>query len=734
MNRKPLCRAVRSILAACCMAIVVAFFTTVAGSSEAKEQPAPPVLAPRPHGPARGLPGVGLTAEQVNAAIDRGSKALWEYCKSKDAKERVPFGAREEDALCALALVHSDAHKKIPEFDTALRAYLNSVDPTKSPGHLTYADGLLCMLIQAYGDPAFEPKLRIATRWLMESQGSDGTWTYNVNLPPTLFTQPAATGVLQVSGGNAPDSASQPLVRITPLGKSHLNGDNSCTQYALLGLQSAASSGIRLPADLWNRSLATARSRQATRSGGWDYHETSPEGGYGSMTAAGICALAICAYQTGTTDYANDPAILRGLGWMDEHFSASSHPRYRSEKPYTFYWLYSVERVGRMLDTDFIGIHEWYPQGAAWLVGTQQPGGLWNGLEGEEKQDTRLPTSFALLFLTRATPPLKPIARTGPGTLKTAVVAPANRFYIILDCSGSMIENMDGRMKFDIARGSVQSLIDQLPPNSQVALRCYGHRKSAIDRDCDLDTELKIPLGPLNKDKFTAALNSLRARGKTPMALSIAEAIKDLHDVDAQNPITVLLLTDGGEDTFKPRGNPIKACDDLAKVKGVAFHIVGFDINQPEWSAQLQAMARASGGRYWPAARGADLERSIRGAVLGIPEQFTISDADGHPLKEARFGDAVPLPPGKYHMITNFLGHSFDQQFYISPQQTTSVTFDASQIPSDQTPAPVATTPPSPPADAPSTWPKFCAHCGAPLKPGQKFCSVCGTKVEPVSK
>lgn len=698
---------------------------------DAPKSPAAASPAPRPHGQSRGLEGVGLTAIQVNAAIDKGAVALWDYCRKKDAAEGALFGDRQEDFLCALALVHAEAHKKIPAFDLALRSFLERVEPATSPARGTYTNGLLCMLIQAYGDPTFDRKLRQAARWLVEAQGSDGTWTYNINLPDAIFNQHASSGALQVSGGLAPGAVGESWQRLTPWPKDPTAGDNSNTQYALLGLQAAASSGIRLPADLWDKSLATARARQASISGGWDYHEAITDGGYGSMTAAGICAVAICRYQAGERDFVGDPAITRGLGWMDLNFDVSTHPRHGNN--FVYYWLYSVERVGHMVGTDFIGIHEWYPEGAAWLVKQQQENGLWSGLEGQEKDDTRLPSSFALLFLTRATQPLKPVQKLGPGTLRTAALAPDNRFYIILDCSGSMLDNMEGRMKFDIARGSVQALIDALPPNSQAALRVYGHRKSALQPDCDLDTELKIPMGPLDNRKFTAALNSLRSRGKTPMALSIEDAIQDLGNVGAENPVTLLLLTDGGEDTIRPRGNPIKACQDLAKVKNVRFHIVGFDINEPDWSTQLQAMAQASGGRYWPAAKGADLERSVRNAVLGIPDQFTLLDGDGHSLKDGHFGDSIPLPEGKYSLRTAFAGRRFDQEFHISPQETTLISFDASQVPSGEAPAdtaaPIATSPPPAPAAA-SQWPKFCTHCGAPLQPGQKFCTKCGTPVK----
>jgi von Willebrand factor type A domain-containing protein/zinc ribbon protein len=341
-----------------------------------------------------------------------------------------------------------------------------------------------------------------------------------------------------------------------------------------------------------------------------------------------------------------------------------------------------------------------------------------------------------MLFLTRATPSLKPAQRHGPGTLKTAVIAPASRFYVILDASGSMLDNIDGRMKFDIARGAVRSMIDALPPSSDVAMRVYGHRKSALQPDADLDTELKIRMGPLNRQAFNAALDSLRSRGKTPMALSIEDALKDLGNTATEaSPVTLLLLTDGGEDTRRPKGDPILAAAKIAKVPNLSFHIVGFDINEPVWSQQLQEMARVSGGKYWPAARAADLERSVRNAVLGIPERFVIADADGRELTHGAFGDSLALNEGKYHFRTVFAGHTFDQPFYISPGEATSVTFDASQVkPGDMAAgasdaAPAAPAAPSPAAPT-ANWPKFCTRCGAPLKPGEKFCHNCGTKVE----
>jgi hypothetical protein len=69
----------------------------------------------------------------------------------------------------------------------------------------------------------------------------------------------------------------------------------------------------------------------------------------------------------------------------------------------------------------------------------------------------------------------------------------------------------------------------------------------------------------------------------------------------------------------------------------------------------------------------------------------------------------------------------------------TAVMFDAGKIDvtPDAGPATAAdmrdATPDAPPAGGAggkvTAQPKFCTHCGAPLKAGAKFCTNCGTKV-----
>ena len=172
---------------------------------------APPAVTPEPARPParvaahqplapKGLAGVGLTEAQVNAAIDRGAKFLWEYVKAEDIeKQKRPFGYMREHVLVALALVHCGAQKKFPDFDAQMRRYLTETQDFQTQG--AYGCGLLSMLIESYGDPVFYSKQRQAARYLVEAQGAGGSWTYNISLADSI---------------GQPDVEHQPLRVIAP--------------------------------------------------------------------------------------------------------------------------------------------------------------------------------------------------------------------------------------------------------------------------------------------------------------------------------------------------------------------------------------------------------------------------------------------------------------------------------------------------------------------------------------
>jgi Mg-chelatase subunit ChlD len=672
-----------------------------------------------PHEP-RGLAGVGVTADQVNEAIDRAAAFLWDYIKTKDIQEkRLKFGDVREHTLAALALIHAGAHRKFPDFDAQLKAFLGNVD---SHALEVYQAGIRCMVVESYGDPSLIAALRRAALFLLELQGEEGSWSYSRSSRPGMLKDPADEKVLIVAGGIPLDGTPllPPLRRNTDW-KEGLDGDNSTSQYALLGLQAASRSGVRSDLDVWRRSLANYRSRQGG-DGNWYYNDKAAVG-YGSMTCAGICSVAITRSEIGEEEPARDPAILHGLDWLAKNFALAHHPGMSPGERWKFYYLYSLERVGRILGVDFIGQHEWYPEGVKHLLSIQKDHGGWEG--NLEEADPRLATSFALLFLTRATAPLDQLKRNGDGTLRTGILLPrTNRYYIILDASGSMTGELDGKTKWDIARNAVGRLIDDLPDTSEVALRVYGHRKRAIEPGADEDTALELPLRKLVKKDFLAKLEQLRCRGKTPLARSLLEAARDLAGAAASGPVTVILLTDGGEDTL-PRQDPRAAAVEFGKVKGVRLHVVGFDIGREDWSKQLQEIATRAEGHYWPALKAESLYSDLRSAVFGTPRGFAVSAPDGKEAGRGSYGDALRLHEGKYVFRTEFLGDVHEETFWINTDATTSVVFNAARV-AELKPTPRAPSAAAPPTAAPAA--KFCAQCGAEGKPAAKFCSKCGTK------
>ncbi|GAB4150717.1 MAG: hypothetical protein Fur0037_19340 [Planctomycetota bacterium] len=604
-----------------------------------------------------GLEGVGLDAETVNRAIEKGAAWLWHRISVEDPENRRGLGKDREHLLAVLALLHAEPAREIRD---RIRAMIESID-VRDLG--IYELSLYCMVVEALDDPTLWPLLSRAARLIFDSQSENGTFNYNVPRKALELLHERPSGPLQMVLDPSSDVSFERRVKDAPA------GDNSILQFAMLGLHAASRSGIRLPRDTWTRARDTLLERQ-DEDGGFSYTTGSS---YGSMTCAGLGSLAICRHHLGP-DARTDAAIEKGLRWLGERFSVTRNPE---RGDWEFYYLYSTERVGRLLDTEFYGGHEWYPEGARYLVDAQKEDGHWEGAHSPESGDPRLPTSFALLFLSRATPRLAEPEFGGPAVLATRFAPPAApRIYFVLDASGSMLEPMDGGTRFQAARDAVRALISDLE-GAEIALRVYGHRKRAIERGADEDTELLMPMGRLDKESFFAKLDSLRARGKTPLALSLKQAISDLPREN--RPTALILLTDGGDDTTGARD-----LDDVAAKLGargdILTRVVGFAIRREAHEKQLRRMTELASGIYFPAERRQELAAELRKAVLSEPEGFEVLSEHGEPVGKGRFGDRMELEPGNYVLSTSLGTSTFRQEFTAVKGFTTAILFDASRL------------------------------------------------------
>ena len=94
--------------------------------------------------------------------------------------------------------------------------------------------------------------------------------------------------------------------------------------------------------------------------------------------------------------------ISSGLNWLGKHFSARTNPgRAAGTDTYFFYYLYGLERIGRLTANRFVGRSDWYREGADALL--RRKGAFsqfWNA-QKDLAGNNCVSTSFALLFLSK---------------------------------------------------------------------------------------------------------------------------------------------------------------------------------------------------------------------------------------------------------------------------------------------------------------------------------------------
>ena len=329
--------------------------------------------------------------------------------------------------------------------------------------------------------------------------------------------------------------------------------DNSNSQFAVLGLHSAVHSGIKIPREVWERVEKHFHEKQVAdvgTSGGWSYQNF---GVNGSMTCAGLASLVVARHHLGLDKSAPDPAVVKGLEWLAGHFTVEENPGYNSvSAPHDqYYYLYGLERVGVLAGTEFLGDHEWYPAGARYLLAHQAADGSWLSAKSpptadDEGRKRYLDTCYAILFLRRATlsltgmvppRPAPMVEKPKPSTLAVRyqgkglppVLVPA--MELVLDCSGSMKDPVEGEPKYLVARRIMHQAVDELPTDFQVGLRVFGHmgfwgnnpgQPADDDPRWNTDSEMKISIGSLvdakNRRKLIKDWIELRQAGRRDAA------------------------------------------------------------------------------------------------------------------------------------------------------------------------------------------------------------------------
>ena len=192
-----------------------------------------------------------------------------------------------------------------------------------------------------------------------------------------------------------------------------------------------------------------------------------------------------------------------------------------------------------------------------------------------------------------------------------AATAESAKVVFVLDASGSMWGQVDGKAKIAIAKEVLNELVDGLPQDMQVGLFAYGHRTKG---DCE-DIEMLVPVGPIDARAMKAKVAALNAKGKTPLSAAVTQAAKALRYTEEK--ATVILVSDGLETC---NADPCGLAAELA-MSGVDFtvHVVGFDISKEEQS-QLRCLADKTGGLFLAAGNARSLRDALTQTVAKTKE------------------------------------------------------------------------------------------------------------------
>lgn len=194
--------------------------------------------------------------------------------------------------------------------------------------------------------------------------------------------------------------------------------DLSNSQFTMLALYEAERVGVSVQKTTWQRAYRYWSVAQNS-DGSWGYGPI-PGGGSreirGSMTCAGLASLMMISSILGEdgasvrgdsiqcmqpVDGRISQQIERGMNWLIRNFSVSENPRYGQ---WLFYYLYALERVGRMSNRRFIGKDDWYRAGADKILALRDRAvpGSWRS----SQSGPVVATSFALLFLSKGRRPV----------------------------------------------------------------------------------------------------------------------------------------------------------------------------------------------------------------------------------------------------------------------------------------------------------------------------------------
>lgn len=354
--------------------------------------------------------------DKVNEMVERGITALLSSTPLLSDHSFNQLGYRnvthimryEEIVLYTLA--HCGVAMK-NEFNSLLK------DVLELPLDRTYHVALQAMALEAIDRIKYQARIADCAQFLVDNQCANGQWDYGLETPSKHWKKVYTGGKnikgIITDGKNTSDAKSQDTqvrpdkstqtqkigaYKITRTKPGRPAGDNSNTQYALLGLRACKEAYIDIQPETFRLAKSWLENNQGP-DGGWMYsplNEKDSSESYGSMTAGGLGSLYIVKFflneiKPGQQDKSTEKAI----NWLIKNYTVSNNPR-TDRQQHFYYYLYALERAGILSGYEKFGNNNWYLDGCRELTAKQE----WTNISD---------ICFALLFLKRATKPLKTV-------------------------------------------------------------------------------------------------------------------------------------------------------------------------------------------------------------------------------------------------------------------------------------------------------------------------------------
>ena len=178
----------------------------------------------------------------------------------------------------------------------------------------------------------------------------------------------------------------------------------------------------------------------------------------------------------------------------------------------------------------------------------------------------------------------------------------------ILDYSNSMNERISGETKYNILKRCFENLVSQIPDETPVGVRVYGHRWGFTNYDACKASVMAEGINKYNRDIIPMKLSEYRPRGMTPITYSLKETVEKDFNND-RNPKHIVLITDGGENCDE---SPCDYAMELIKHRrDIKIDVIAIRIKNRDDLDQLACTANVTSGKLY----NVDTEAKLRNVL-----------------------------------------------------------------------------------------------------------------------